>query len=43
MAGRQEIYEVALINCPTPESAAMTMASLWKYREMGRGNSGTLE
>ena len=24
----------ALINCPTPERAAMTMASLWKYSRM---------
>jgi len=26
----------ALVNCPTPERAAMTMASLWKYSEMMR-------
>jgi hypothetical protein len=28
----------ALINCPTPERAAMTMASLWEYfRILGSG------
>lgn len=26
----------ALANCPTPERAALTMASLWKYRKMIR-------
>ena len=33
----------ALLNCPTPERAAAVMASLWKYSEMIRGNSGRLE
>lgn len=33
----------ALINCPTPERAATTMASLWKYREMTQGKRDRLE
>jgi acyl-CoA synthetase (NDP forming) len=32
-----------IMNCPTPERAALAMASLWKYREMIQGNSGRLE
>ena len=28
----------ALVNCPTPERAAMTMASLWQYGEMTQRN-----
>lgn len=33
----------AVMNCPTPERAAMAMASLWKYGEMTRGNRGLTE
>ena len=35
--------EKAVMNCPTPERAALAMASLWKYREMIQGNDERLE
>jgi acyl-CoA synthetase (NDP forming) len=33
----------ALINIPTPERAAMTLALLWEYEKMKRRNNGILE
>jgi acyl-CoA synthetase (NDP forming) len=33
----------ALINVPTPERAAKTMAALWEYEKMKRWNNGMME